>query len=751
MAKFTRMPLYLDGRINMRTIPKPLLLILTGFTLLSILYGWLFPPFEGPDERQHFAYIEWLVEKKGFPPQGETAWDTEVAQESSQPPLYYLLASIPARLTGVDNPSVIYRLNPHFSGPFHIVPDNENVALHYPGDVSALRGGWLAFYAARAVTVLFGLLLITATYGLARQIRPAEPQVAWTAAALVASIPQVIFIGSMVSNDIPAAALTTLSLWLLAVVARQGLSPKRVFALGLAFGLAALTKASTLALALPIGLVLGWLWLSQRRQLWAVMGAGVWLAAGFLLVTGWWYARTWLLYGSILGLETHDQAPWAGKELAEFGERWLETFRTFWVGFGWGTIKLPEWGNRVLLALSAAAVIGLLLAAIRWWRNRPPARQRLTPSVLMLMALSLLLAATALALENWMHRVTAHHGRLLFPAVAPIAILLVIGWRALHPALAAAGSGLVLLTALFAPVTLIRPAYMPPPPLTAEEVAALPDPIEWRFGEVAELLSLELLQPSAPAGGMLPLRACWRTLAQAERNYTVLIQLSGPNDRVVAWRRSYPGLGRYPTVIWQPGRSFCDEIWMHIPDEMPETLVYRVEIGMLDEAAGERLPAYDRNGNLLTHTFARAVRLTAKSQQWVASQPDEATEPIRLIGYDLACQQACRWQSGQHYPFTVQWALGEAVAADYQLFVHLRHSVTGESVAQADGPPLDGWYPTSWWAAGEIVVDQRVFAVPADIPAGEYELIVGWYNNVTGERLGREYLLGTILVNGPAA
>ncbi|MBK9052019.1 MAG: hypothetical protein IPL78_14250 [Chloroflexi bacterium] len=41
------------------------------------------------------------------------------------------------------------------------------------------------------------------------------------AAFLVAVTPQVIFISSMASNDIPAAALSTLALWLFALYLRQ--------------------------------------------------------------------------------------------------------------------------------------------------------------------------------------------------------------------------------------------------------------------------------------------------------------------------------------------------------------------------------------------------------------------------------------------------------------------------------------------------------------------------------------------------
>ena len=67
-------------------------------------------------------------------------------------------------------------------------------------------------------------------------------------------------------------------------------------------------------------------------------------------------------------------------------------------------------------------------------------------------------------------------------------------------------------------------------------------------------------------------------------------------------------------------------------------------------------------------------------------------------------------------------------------------------MAQADGPPLDGWYPTSQWPAGEIVVDERKFVLPADVPAGTYDLVVGFYDLNSGQRFGSEHFLTTIEV-----
>ena len=135
------------------TTSWPLVIIMGIYLLLVALFSWITPPFEGPDEPQHYAYVAWLVEHNAFPPQGRASWTTPVQQESSQPPLYYLLASLPARLVGVDNPSAQYRPNPHAILDFALVyPDNDNRAIHYPQDTSPLRGGWLALYLSRGVT-----------------------------------------------------------------------------------------------------------------------------------------------------------------------------------------------------------------------------------------------------------------------------------------------------------------------------------------------------------------------------------------------------------------------------------------------------------------------------------------------------------------------------------------------------------------------------------------------------------------------
>jgi hypothetical protein len=48
---------------------------------------------------------------------------------------------------------------------------------------------------------------------------------------------------------------------------------------------------------------------------------------------------------------------------------------------------------------------------------------------------------------------------------------------------------------------------------------------------------------------------------------------------------------------------------------------------------------------------------------------------------------------------------------------------------------LAGAAPTTTWLPGEIIADAYSLPLPADLPAGEYRLIVGFYNPTTGERL----------------
>jgi len=101
---------------------------------------------------------------------------------------------------------------------------------------------------------------------------------------------------------------------------------------------------------------------------------------------------------------------------------------------------------------------------------------------------------------------------------------------------------------------------------------------------------------------------------------------------------------------------------------------------------------------------------------------------IRLEGY--------RWQAGpgaNELEVTLRWRAAGHPQGDYQVFVHL---LAGDDlVGQGDGPPLDGRWPTLLWLPGLALDDVHRVPLPADLPAGRYDLLVGLYDPATGVRL----------------
>ncbi len=95
--------------------------------------------------------------------------------------------------------------------------------------------------------------------------------------------------------------------------------------------------------------------------------------------------------------------------------------------------------------------------------------------------------------------------------------------------------------------------------------------------------------------------------------------------------------------------------------------------------------------------------------------------------------------AGQALTVTLSWEILEPTLKSYTVFVHLLDGrLAAEEaplVAQHDSLPCDGAEPTWHWQPGEVVLDEHVLALPADLPAGEYLLGVGLYDSDTLARL----------------
>jgi hypothetical protein len=92
---------------------------------------------------------------------------------------------------------------------------------------------------------------------------------------------------------------------------------------------------------------------------------------------------------------------------------------------------------------------------------------------------------------------------------------------------------------------------------------------------------------------------------------------------------------------------------------------------------------------------------------------------IRLEGANLAQRQ-------EVLEVTLYWRALSTVPADYIVFVHLFDPATEGILAQHDAMPQNNTYPTSRWAADEVVEDPITLSL-SEVPAGRYRLGVGLY------------------------
>jgi len=97
---------------------------------------------------------------------------------------------------------------------------------------------------------------------------------------------------------------------------------------------------------------------------------------------------------------------------------------------------------------------------------------------------------------------------------------------------------------------------------------------------------------------------------------------------------------------------------------------------------------------------------------------------FRLEGFDLPQRT---WHPGDVVAVTLYWQATAPTQSEAKVFLHLYDAV-GNLGPQSDGWAFHGTRPPHTWSPGEIVMDPRQLALPADLQPGRYSLEVGLYN-----------------------
>lgn len=381
------------------------------------------PPFEAPDESAHLQFVNFVAARLALPNQYDP---TQRLEQGHQLPLYYLLAGLAVRATQGDhridvdptpNPRHAWHGGTQFFVPVFDVRTGPRVAA---------RADRIGFYGLRLLSVAFGLLIVLiAERMVALAVDDAGARLVGT--LFVATLPQLVFITSVVSADGLVALLCTGAGWSLLRALRDP-DDRRVFVgTGVWLGLAIAAKKTALFLV-PTALIV----FVVRALRWprpgvVVRRAGLTVFTAALL-SSFVFARHYVVYGELLGsrmeLETRAhvlrQPPlslWDPYFVTEFPRILGASF----VGvFGWMSVWLPRVAYLAYLVLAVLVALGVLRALVRAPRER---------WAVWVAGLAVGGCLAGIVVFNTM--TPQPQGRYLFPTIGFVAILVAAGMREL--------------------------------------------------------------------------------------------------------------------------------------------------------------------------------------------------------------------------------------------------------------------------------------------------------------------------------
>ena len=384
---------------SLRRVPAPLLLLLVVCVIEALAWCVVVPPLQGPDEISHIAYVQEIVEGRtipwkprgddgaGGPPYSSELLATEVLSGASA--LYANPAARPAgsavdeRLLDVEEERFgrAERSNGGFTSALKNPPAYYLYSSMAYAATSPLGILDQAFF-MRLANIPFLLITVLCVWLIAGELLGRRRWLQTLAAGAAALQPQLMNVTATVNPDIQLVAVWSLALYLMIVILRRGLTPRRAAALLALCLLSGFTHGRGITLVVPALLALGLAgWKARRpnayvspRRVLALGGLGA-LAGGavitFIAISGHLTTAAARQFGSYLWqfyLPIPDFLTLLGPD---YGFREITVERMFGglaqleVGFSPWVNNAIWWG---LIAVAVSAAIALYLDRGALWR-----------------------------------------------------------------------------------------------------------------------------------------------------------------------------------------------------------------------------------------------------------------------------------------------------------------------------------------------------------------------------------------------
>lgn len=726
-----------------------LALILAAYLVITLAYGALNPLFESPDEHMHYLTVQYLADYGRLPSVAPgNAYDAWIGQEAAQPPLYYLIgAGLIAPLNPV-NPSSELWLNEFTAMGDASSLNNINRFVHDGRDAFPWHGYAFAGHLLRGLSTLFGLGTLLFIYGSGRRLWPADPYRALLAASLVAFLPQFNFLHASITNDTLIIFLISAALWQIIRLWLDHVSIVRLLLLGVTIGFASLTKnAGIVLLVYAVGVLVLLAIRSQTKLddappddliepvspslagIRLLLVVFVFMIVPAILISGWLWARNWQLYGDFTATNQfvriaggdRDYTVW--QVFGESGGLWLSLFAVF----GWFNLRPPDWVYWFWNGVIALAAAGALWHGLRRFRfrQRPSAARSsgrsFTAHMVHLLrqkwVLPALLAGWVLlvyaSLVTFMLQTEAAQGRLLFPALVPLALGAAYGLtvespirrisRLLPPA--------ALFVTLYCLFFVIYPAYARPGLVTTLPAEAAS--FDAHLGQGLTLIGAEIETQEAGAGDKIWMTLYWSARSKIEAAPEFAVTVFGRELTEVGKHHGYHGRGMYPASLWEPGEIVVDRFSVQLNEALAAPALAQIRVNVID---GE------------SDLAVGEVKLIPEG--WPSSKSPVLAQIGDAIALTSTEIHPSTVRAGDTIGLDVQWHVLQPPGVDLTTLVHIGQPDQAP-LAVGDRPPLNGDYPTRVWEKGEVINDSYGLTLPADLPAGKYPLWVGLYDSET--------------------
>jgi hypothetical protein len=387
-----------------------LILIFALYFLLAVGYSLLMPIWEAPDEYAHY-HLSWH-----FTYTNEYATQ-ELNYEAHQPRMYYYFGAGIIRALNQVDPQLA-----RYFRPEEFVFNIRVRERRFDWNDENYRFLW-GMYILRWINIIFGGVALWLNWKTFKQITPEKGTLCLAALALAALTPQYLHIMSSVNNDAPGTLAGAFLFYLTVRSAKDPSNRLSILSVILAILLPFMTKLTVLPISAAVLTTNAWKWISERTQKRWLFYLGILVLLGigifcFLFPEAVQSAATeikWRLFSFRKNAFTSKYINFIVSQIV-----W-----TYWGKVGWLAVGLPYW---IVDLLSIFGLIGMALHAYKLMQTRAT-NQKLA----VWFATWLVAGFTILAVLRNGLTTRATQGRLLFPAIGAISLLMIAGWHETLP------------------------------------------------------------------------------------------------------------------------------------------------------------------------------------------------------------------------------------------------------------------------------------------------------------------------------